>query len=576
MTGHPRRGRAAATALSLPSLLLFLAIAFAVFANTWVDPFHRAIGVPGDSYLVDWFLRWTAFAVTHLEDPLVSTYMGYPDGLNLMWNTSMLLPGALLTPITLGLGPVFAYNLLATLALALSAWCATLAIRRWVPGLLPATVGGLLYGFSPYMFAQSVGHPHVTLAVYPPLALLLLGDILVDQRRSAVLWGALLGALTAAQLLTAEELVATTFLAAAVALAWLVVMHRRQVRARWRHAAAALTVALGVTAVLSAVPLGVQFFGPQRVHGEIQAHSFFVTDLLNFVVPTNVQALTTQAALEITGKFTGNGSEADAYLGVPLILLLAATTLIAWRQPVVRLAALAGLTIAILSLGPRLHIAGADTGLRLPYRALDRLPVLGNLLPARLVLYVDLAAAFLLAAFVRRVLVARPWPRAAGLALAAVALVPLFPRLPYYTAPAITPVAFTTSIAPRVEQGQVLLVAPAYGAQSTSPALWQAESGMRFRLTSGYYVGPDAEGRAILGPKASPLSTVLGRIGDGGPAPALDGATRGTLLGELSSNQVRAVVVGPMDRQAETVGFFGDLLQRPPALDGGVYVWWLS
>ena len=40
-------------------------------------------------------------------------------------------------------------------------------------------LAGLLYGFSPYMVAQSTRHPHVTLAIFPPLALMLLNEILV-------------------------------------------------------------------------------------------------------------------------------------------------------------------------------------------------------------------------------------------------------------------------------------------------------------------------------------------------------------------------------------------------------------
>jgi predicted TIM-barrel enzyme len=40
------------------------------------------------------------FAVGHGLDPLVSHYVGFPTGVNLMWNTSVLLPSLPMAPTT--------------------------------------------------------------------------------------------------------------------------------------------------------------------------------------------------------------------------------------------------------------------------------------------------------------------------------------------------------------------------------------------------------------------------------------------------------------------------------------------
>ncbi|MEA2645278.1 MAG: hypothetical protein QOE92_361 [Chloroflexota bacterium] len=554
----------------------YVLLAFGLFAPTWVDPFHRVVGHPGDTSVFVWSLAWGAHAVTHLQNPLFTDYMNHPDGVNLMWNTSILLPSILLTPVTLALGPVFAYNLLATLALALSAWVAFVAIRPHVDRVLAAAAGGLLYGFSPYMVSQSAGHVHVTLALFPPLALILVREALVTQRRRPVLVGALLGLATAAQVLTGEEIAITTVMAAAVLTAWLVVLNRRRVRAHWRHAAVALAAAAVTAAAVLAVPLAFQFLGPQRFHGEVQAHGIYVTDLLNFVVPDGFQAIAPAPGVELSNSFTGNGSEWGAYLGVPLLALLLVTAAWQWRRPVARLAFLTGASLAVFSLGARLHVAGADTGIRLPYWPIDRLPVLGNILPARLSLFVSLAAAFLLAMFLDRALTAGPASRrAVAFAVAAVALVPVFPAQPYLSGDARTPAFFSSRVAAKVNDGDVLLVAPTNGAGSPDPMLWQADSGMRFRLTSGYFLGPDANGHAGLGPRASPMSDFLGPLGDGRPAPTLDAPARGALLAELSLRQVRGVVVGPMEHRADVLAFFERLLERPPDDAGEVAAWWL-
>ncbi len=60
---------------------------------------------------------------------------------------------------------------MATGAVALSAWCCFLAARRLVASTAAAAVAGLVYGFSRAMVAQSLRHPHVTLAMFPPLAI---------------------------------------------------------------------------------------------------------------------------------------------------------------------------------------------------------------------------------------------------------------------------------------------------------------------------------------------------------------------------------------------------------------------
>jgi hypothetical protein len=65
---------------------------------------------------------------------LVAHHLNYPDGVNLMWNTSLVLPGLVLAPLTTRFGPVLSFNVLLVLAYGLSAWCAYLAIVRWRVG----------------------------------------------------------------------------------------------------------------------------------------------------------------------------------------------------------------------------------------------------------------------------------------------------------------------------------------------------------------------------------------------------------------------------------------------------------
>ena len=335
-------------------LLVFLGLAVWMFAPAWSSPTTTTLeGGDGDPAIFMWFLRWVPFALEHGHDLLVTHHLNYPDGVNLMWNTSLPLPGLLLAPVTGALGPVLSFNLLLVLAYGLSAWCAYLAIRRFVPGHLAAAVGGLVYGFSPAIRVQS-HHLHMSLAFLVPLMLLALHEILVRQRRSPWLVGIGLGLMAGAQLLIGEELLAMTALLAFAMLVLLVLTNLRRLRERWAYAAKAFAVALVMVSAIIVWPLSVQFGGPQRIHGDIQKtnHS---NDLQSFILPGWPQALTWDGTGELVAGFAGGNS---AYLGLPMLLVLVVLG-VRWRSsPVVRLGLALMAVAAVLSLGPTLLVGG--------------------------------------------------------------------------------------------------------------------------------------------------------------------------------------------------------------------------
>src|SRR5260370_24531781 len=108
-----------------------------------------------------------------------------------MWKTWMFSRAFVVSPAPALFGRVFSSNLLIPAGIALSAWLGFLAARRFVYGALACFLAGLVYGFSPGLLAQALGHPHVVVAVFPPIALLLGDEILVRRRLPPVVGGAL-------------------------------------------------------------------------------------------------------------------------------------------------------------------------------------------------------------------------------------------------------------------------------------------------------------------------------------------------------------------------------------------------
>jgi hypothetical protein len=538
------------------------------------------IGKGGDPILFMWSLRWIPWALTHGHDPLVTTYLRYPDGVNLMWNTSVPLAGLLLWPVTATLGPIGSLNLLVVLGYTLSGWCMYLAASRYVTSWSAALTAGLVYELSPFMFSHGYGHFHLVLAFVPPLLLLVGDELLVRQRWPLWRVGGALGALVAGQVLLAEMLALCEALMATIGVALLLLLYRGEARARWRYALKGLAVAVAVAVAVLAVPLAVQFLGPGRVHGAIQPRDVYVSDALGFFVPTTLQWHVPgwPSALAHRYPYTGNGTEWTSYLGVPLVLLLVAVTVRHWRRPIVRLASLLLLAAAVLSLGPRLHLAGRiHPAVMLPWRLMEILPLTENVEPGRLTIFTHLFAALLLAVFVDAVLRQPRWTvRLSGVALAAVVLLSYVPGGPLPTGRTQVPAFFTSTAVSAIPDGGVALVAPFPNRPDTvAPMLWQAAAGMRFRMPGGYMVGPTPSGRPTFEPIPTATSTTMAAIRNGGPTPPLTPALRRRLLDDLAAWKVTAVLIGPMPNQAEMVAFVSALLARPPTSEGGVYLWLL-
>lgn len=344
-------GRRAAAAVALA---VYAVLAVALFSDTWRRPTTWSIGVnTGDPQQFMWFLSWPIFAIFNGVNPLFTNYQYYPDGVNLMWNTSILLPGLALSPITWLGGPVLSYNVLATASLALSAWSAFILLRRFVPSQLAAGVGALLYGFSPYTTAHSLAHPNLTAAFIPPVVLILLDDIVRVQRRRPAVAGLLLGLAGVAQLLIGEEILATTSVVATLLVCLAIALRPDQVRPRIKRTLWGLGSAAAVFVVLAAGPIGFQLFGPRHVQGVLHPVNAYVSDALSFFVPTRLILLAPSSAVAVSDKFSGGVVEANSYVGVLLSLLLVFIAVRYWHRLVVRLAALAALLIAILSMGGR-------------------------------------------------------------------------------------------------------------------------------------------------------------------------------------------------------------------------------
>ena len=542
--------------------------AVVLFARTWLHPTTRLIGSPGDTSLFVWYLRWVPWAILHGHNPFFSGYVNAPHGINLMWNTAMPVLGVLMAPVTAVFGAVFAYNLLATVSVALSGWTAALALRRILGWDAGAWAGGLVFAFSPFLVAQSLGHLQLTSAYLFPVFVLLAHEALVTQRWPVRRLGVAVGALAAAQLLIGEELLALTAVALAAGAVVLAVVYRDEVAQRVHYAARTVAWGAGTFLVLAGVPVMFQFFGPQSVHGPVQPRDLYVADLWGPFVPTSAQLIHPLAS--VAGRFQSRGAEACAYLGVTLLVLIIVQVVRNRRSRAVVAAAVTMGLLFVLALGPHLHAGGHKTAVPLPWSVVGSIPPLESLLPVRLLIAIDFIAAGFVGMAVEAAWSAR---RLAALGGIAVALVPMLPRMPFPTTGADVPAFFTSRALDMVPKGSLAVVAPYPEPRNFDTLRWQEASGFRFAMPGGYAVAPGDFGEpSFTGPDTT-LHDVLAAIQDGASLRAIDVATFVAVENELRSLDVSTVLVGPMPNRRQAVLLFTYLLHRPPVFAGGVAVW---
>ena len=475
----------------------YLALSVALWCNVWsTHPTSTTTCGCGDTSLFTWFLDWPAYAMSHGLDPLYSTAMFHPTGVNLLSNTAEVGLGIIMAPVTWAFGPVATLNVLLTLSPALSALAMYVLLRRWVSWGPAAFAGGLLYGFSPFVIVSlSDAHLMLGMAPVPPLVVLCLDEMLVRQRWRWLATGLAVGGLALVQFFIGTELLFMTAIVAVIGVAFVVVataVSRRELLvARAPYALRATGAAVVSGAALLAWPAWFALAGPAHLSGSVwgtKLLSYGGNNFPDFVRPMPPSAATTA----LTRSFGGYQapSLSGQYLGIGLVAVLVIGLVIWHRDLRLWLLAAVGTVCAFLSIGLSFH--GWTT-----WRLFVRLPLMENIIPSRFVLFTYLCAAAMLAVVADHARAGAvrwsPVPAGrtvigwcSGLVVLVVALAPIAAYfadgLPLTTVPVELPQWFRT-VAPDLPPDQVLVVFPFAFRQSN--LTWQAVNGMHYSMVGG-------------------------------------------------------------------------------------------
>ena len=460
-------------------------IAFLIYLVAWLATAFRPIVIhltrmaldqkSQDPSFYTWSLRWWPYAVGHLLNPLYTHQIAAPAGHSLAWVTTVPPLALLVTPLTLLAGPVVSFNLLAAVALPVSAWAAFLLCRRLTGNFWAALVGGAVFGFSAYeMFAGAIGQLNLIYSLMLPI----LGYLIVvwwERGISARTFVILAAVAVALQFYLFLETFAdlTGFLVISLVLGFALA------RPADRQMIVRLAKLIGLAYVI-AIVLATPYLAyalQSKPPRPVQSSGM---DLASLVIPRPGRTFgIAWLAHAADGPYK---LSAACYVGVPLLVLVVLLVVTSWQSRLVRLLCVMLAIIVVAAIGPVVFVEG-HAAVVLPWAKLFHLPLVRNAYPLRLMLFAYLglavAAALWLAGPAKRVPWAR-WPLAVLVILfIALDVVPIKVKTHSQVPTYISAGQYRRQISP----GEIVVVVSNDG---NTGMLWQAQSDFYMRIAGGY------------------------------------------------------------------------------------------
>jgi hypothetical protein len=563
------------------AIATFIAVALYLTAPLWLHLDHGSFDDPQDQAFFEWMLAHGARVFTDGAYPFFSDRMNYPDGVNMMANTSVLAVSIPMAPVTLLFGPHVAFNVFLTLALAVTgiSWYFVLS-RQFVASRLAAWVGALFCTFAPSMVSHAGGHPNIVSQFLVPLIIwrtLRLRDAGRSLRNGLILAGLLVW-----QAFINLEILFMTAVGLGLFCAIMAVFRRKRHRGEIRAFLRGLSVAATVTVALLAYPLSVQFFGPQSYHGLPEFVRSFGADLGSFTAYSTRSVAGNPILAE---RLAQNPQEENAFFGWGLVILFFG--LIVWMRRTVAVAAIGFVAVlfAAMSLGPQIFLNGINTGVAGMWAVLHSVPVLNSAVPTRWAMAIAPAVGILLALGVQRAIdlikaqpSARGPVRVAMITAVAMALVPLAPtQLP--TAPQARMPQFIASGEWKrfVDDNHTVVFLPLPDGGYSDPLRWSAATGMRIAgayalLPNQNPLNPD-DRTALFSPPWRPTSGLMASIKQGNPVPEITDTRREMTLADLRYWKAGVIVMTPQARDVDMLRAMTGLLGFDPIWRGDAWVW---
>jgi hypothetical protein len=481
--------------LYISPFIIFLLVAYLLWGPPHFTDIHRDIFTPsGDPFASVWYLKWWPFSISHGLNPLFERYAYYPNGFNLAWATSISTLAFIMVPVTVIWGALTSFNILALVALPLSALCCYYLVYYLTKKYWASILCGFIYGFSSFQLGELLGHNCFYVSFIPPLVVLIVLTR-VRGRLGRILFIIMLAVLLAMQFGITTEGFGSMYLFGAVAWILTYIFVDKKLRSKLFVATVDIVLATLLSLIILSPFIYYLIKGYSSVPKVINSPIQYSADLLNYIVPTNINFIGGHLFENISKNFTGNTSEQGAYLSIPLILFIVGYGIFNWRKWYAKVLVIMAALIGVASLGPKLQINGKVELSTLPWAIATHIPVLRSMLPTRFTMYIFLVAAIMLglwlsdgakAAKNKKKQSKTKFILASKYGLVVLIAILLLPgRSNYYWTNPNTPPLFTPTLTKKyIGLNKNILILPLI--DGATPEFWQANSGMEFKTTDGY------------------------------------------------------------------------------------------
>jgi hypothetical protein len=465
-------------------LLLYVAIAIVYFGcRLYPNLHHQYFGQSGDPLGAIWGLYWWPYAVFHHLNPLFTHQLWSPIGYNLTEAVQGPIVGLALSPLTFTLGVVATYNIAIVLTSALSAYAAFWLCKYVTRSMMPALFGGFLFGFSSYAIAQSLAHFYLTITFFLPLLVLVLLCYLEENIKS-ITFVILYTLLTVVAFYINPEAVVmfVLFLALLMVCAWFIDKNDRKKIVRF----CGWLLLSYVIALFFVSPYLYYFLAHPTAHYVKNPLNNSIA-VFNFFIPTTVTWLGGHAFACVSRHYPANLYESSAYLGAPLLVIIALYAKQAWSSKRGMLLMLAFIITAVASLGPFLHFIGLvhPFPIPMPWAIFSGVPVLKDALPVRFILFSSLAVAVIAAYWLKTSRLRVGW-RYFWVVASILFLLPSMHSAIHWTTKTRVPAYITSGAYKKeIKRNAVVFTLPYGGDDACFASLWQIRSKMYFRLVNG-------------------------------------------------------------------------------------------
>lgn len=367
-------------AIKKTNILVFVLYIFLTIVFTYPVFFSDMVPGGGDVYQFLWFLWWFKSSLLSSTSPYFTQYIFYPTGVNLAFSAITPFNGIFSIPLQLTFGLVKTYNILWLSSFIISGYGTYLLVKYLTGNLKAAFISGLIFMFSPYHFAHSLGHLNLLSIEWIPFYVLFFIKTINEQSSKNAIYAAFF-----LLLVFLSEYTYSVYLSffTVFYLSYYIYEDRSYVANKYVVKRLCL---MGIFFTILVLPFVYPLLKELLISkSSYMYNSGFVTysaDLLGFFIPARFHTVFNQFVNPIYQNFTGNDAEFNVFAGYTVIIL----SIIAFlkiKTKEVKFWVLFTAISFIFCLGPLLHINGLFIGkienvnfaIPLPYAIIMKIPI---------------------------------------------------------------------------------------------------------------------------------------------------------------------------------------------------------